>query len=119
SFSGFTICLGDTGTKKVLFVPVKNGSATVGGMTGATAIVLSTWHHCAFVFDQGNGNTCTLYVNGTLDTAAANTAAWAFNSQVIRLSTMLDTFWARMIGYMAEVGWWNVKLSAGEIAALA
>jgi hypothetical protein len=95
---------------------VVNGGAAV--MSSSGTMVANTWQHGAGV--TASSNSRTAYRNGTAGTT--NTTARAMsglNRFIVGARYSAGSLGAYFDGQLAEVGLWDVVLSAGEIAALA
>lgn len=95
---------------------VTNTGFTFGATTTA-AVTANVWHHGCAVFASNNSRTA--YING--GNSATNTDTLNLNtptSVVIgaRYNTTLGFYFG---GDLAEVGIWNVALTAAEVASLA
>jgi hypothetical protein len=96
---------------------VDNGTANVTVTTPITA-PQNQWSHTCCIFQSATSRTC--YANGgsaTTNTTNRGTQVTA-NSFVIA-ARYLTGIGAYMVGRIAEVGLWNVALTADEIASLA
>jgi hypothetical protein len=87
------------------------------GASTSTGVAAGTWHHAAAVFTSNVSRTA--YING--GNSGTNTSSLTLNtptSVVIgaRYNTTLGFYFG---GDIAEVGVWNVALTAEEIASLA
>jgi hypothetical protein len=77
------------------------------------------WHHCAVTYDQSVGGSVTLYVDGTLDTTALNSAPWFWPSgQTIELGqdNLYDGgYWRNYTGLMDDFRIYDRILTPSEI----
>ena len=114
SFSGFSFVL--NGGPPNLFL--KDGTGIVLNVIGTTDAADGAWHTVGFVARQASGGTGRVYVDGVDEASGANSAAWTFNGQALRLGLHQDAFWSPFVGDIAEVAIWDVELDANEFAAL-
>lgn len=118
SLNGFGLIMNNTAGKLQLYG--KNASTQVFGTNGSATVNDGKWHHVALVVDTSttsNANIC--YVDGVVDATMTASAGWSMSGQALRFGKSNDTFWSGYVGNIAEAAWWNVKLTAAEIAALA
>lgn len=85
-------------------------SSAVGGTVSA-----DTWHHGAAVFT--NSTSRQIYLDGAAGTPASGTRAIATYDRISIGRRILSE--AYLDGHVAEVGFWNVALTAAEINSLA
>lgn len=78
--------------------------------TGCTS---GKWHHACGVFSAANSR--TVYLDG--GSSATNTTSLSPTINQTEIGAFRSGFW--FAGDIAEVGVWNIDLSAAEIAALA
>lgn len=99
-----------------------NGGVAPGGNinTVGAAINDGNWHHFAATFDRtGAANNCRLFKDGVYNTQGTIGANWVQGGQTMVVGSASDSFWARYVGDLAEVGVWTCKLTDEQIAALA
>lgn len=90
--------------------------SVVSTFTGST-IVTNTWNHACGVFASNTSRTA--YFNGSAATTNTSTVTQnAFDDLRIG-ARWATTLGVGMRGLLAEVGVWNVALTAGEISSLA
>jgi hypothetical protein len=112
---GDVITLTDDGT---IFVQARASSGNANVFAGTKVVNDNIWHHIAYVYDQGESGSISLYVDGVLDTSQANGRAWAWPaSQPIELGRSEDSFWRVYVGLMDDFQIHNRMLSQSEIAA--
>ena len=102
------------GSTPVGAASVQSGTASQSSFSGTAA--LNQWHHAAAVFASSTSRTA--YFNGSA--ATANTTA-STPTGINRLNISgryLTTLGAFFQGAIAEVGIWNVALTADEITSL-
>lgn len=98
-------------------VTVANNFNSLGSSPGA--ISAGAWNHVGISFDKALGGTCSLFKDGAVVASGANAYAWDFFSVPIRIGDSTDGFWTGLVGMIAEVAWWDVKLTGDEFKALA
>jgi hypothetical protein len=114
---GTVITISDTGT---IFVQAQTNYQNANVMIAATPVNDNTWHHIAYVYDQSDSGSNSVYVDGVLDGTQPNGRAWAWPAgQAIEVSSSQDTFWKNFIGLMDDFQIHNRILSSNEIAATA
>jgi hypothetical protein len=112
---GDVITISETGT---LFVQARTNYQNANVFSCATPVNDNAWHHIAYVYDQSDTGSITIYVDGVLDGVQGNSRAWAWpESQPIDVGSSSDTFWKNFIGLMDDFQIHNRMLSAAEIAA--
>jgi hypothetical protein len=78
------------------------------------------WRHFYADFGYSNGDAGRLCVNGIQEASGTNSNSVNANTHIpARLGKSNDTFWGGFVGSLAEVAFWQVKLTDAEIAALA
>jgi hypothetical protein len=93
--------------------------------SGTPAMNDGNWHHCAFNFNQNNGQSNELFLDGTSVGAANASADWGWThsgdiSENIDIAKDPGGFYANYTGSLADYALWTgVQLTADEIAALA
>ncbi|MER8431383.1 LamG domain-containing protein [Mesorhizobium caraganae] len=89
-------------------------------VSSTTTVNDGNWHHVALNFDTQNGGSNTLFIDGRQEATANSSAAWPINFTGELFLGSAPTFWPSYVGDLAELGlWFNRKLDAAEIAALA
>ena len=77
------------------------------------------WHQVAFVYDQAAGGTDTFYVDGVASGSVKHAGAWRWPvGQPIELGRSHDSYWQKYQGMLDEVRFYDVALSAAEVAKL-
>ena len=77
------------------------------------------WHHVAFVYHQAPGGTDTFYVDGVASGSVTHPGAWSWPAaQQIELGRSHDTYWQKYNGVLDDVRFYNVALSAAELAGV-
>jgi hypothetical protein len=80
----------------------------------------NTWHHVAYVYDQANGGTVSLYVDGVLDSTGQNSGAWAWVAdQQLEIGKSHASFWSAYTGFLDDFRIYDRKLTGPEVAAVA
>ncbi len=83
-----------------------------------TGLCDSTWHHACFT-DDGAGN-CVAYLDGASVGTATHSTASAFTTNKTAIGALARPTLASFYnGTIAEVATWTIKLTAGEVKALA
>lgn len=98
----------------------KTGVQTAATGNGVT-VNNGAWHHIVENFNYASGGTNTQYVDGAVDGTPVNSsAAWAAGggSCVRRIGRAADAFWGSFTGSIAEVGFYNRRLTTDEVSAL-
>jgi hypothetical protein len=88
---------------------------------GATTIALNTWQHIAATFVGTTPCTVTLYYNGAVDVTGTATNLGTVNATRTSIGITPGNLGAGLrpwSGSLAEIGMWDVALTAAEIAAL-
>ncbi len=112
---GDVITLTDDGT---IFVQAFANYAHVNAFAGTAVVNDNAWHHIAYVYDQSDSGSISIYVDGVLDTSHANSLAWSWPAaQPIELGSSHDTYWRVFSGLMDDFQVHNRMLSASEVAA--
>lgn len=119
SREGFIVFINDDATSSVEAQLKNTGGAAVVDIVGTTGVRDGAWHHVCLTWGRGTGDTCRIYIDGSDEANASPSAAWAFNSQVVRLAESIDTFWVDLSGDLADWRWYDRQLSADEVASLA
>jgi len=89
------------------------------GLVGTTVLDNNVWHHCCVTIAKPAG-TCIIYVAGSQE--STTTASQIANDYTDTYPVLIGVERTETLffgGSMAEVGIWNVVLTAGEILALA
>src|ERR1044071_1377772 len=112
---GDVITLTDDGT---IFVQAFANYAHANAFAATKVVNDNVWHHIAYVYDQSDTGSITIYVDGVLDTSNPNSLAWSWPaSQPIQLGSSHDTYWRVFSGLMDDFQVHNRMLSASEVAA--
>src|SRR5262249_12875108 len=112
---GDVITLTDDG---VIFVQAETNYAHANVLTGTKVVNDNAWHHIAYVYDQSDSGSISIYVDGVIDVSQANVTAWAWPAtRAIELGSSEDGFWRVFVGLMDDFQIHNRMLSAAEIAA--
>lgn len=112
---GDVITLTDDGT---IFVQAHTNYNNANVITGTKVVNDNIWHHIAYVYDQSESGSISIYVDGALDISQANSQAWTWPaSRAIELGSSEDTYWRVFVGLMDDFQIHNKMLSASEIAA--
>src|SRR5262249_47442801 len=112
---GDVITLTDDGT---IFVQAQTNYGTANSFAGTVVVNDNVWHHIAYVYDQGDNGSISIYVDGVLDTSNPNAKAWAWPaSQPIELGRSEDTYWRAFVGLLDDFQVHKRMLSSSEIAA--
>jgi hypothetical protein len=115
SSQGDIMSLTDDGT---IFVQARTNNGNANVLSGNKVINDNVWHHIAYVYDQTDTGSISIYVDGVLDVSQANNQAWAWPaSQPIKLGRSDDSFWRAYVGLMDDFQVHNRMLSASEVAA--
>jgi hypothetical protein len=101
------------------------GPAALGVDPGSGTITTGVWHHAALTYTSGNTGTIRGYLDGGLD--GSTNSANSPNTYIIMPSSGGCTFYfgndpafsRPFNGVVADGSYWNVPLTAFEIAALA
>lgn len=120
SGGGITMYLNHTGFPGQIIMLAKDlggGARITAG--GAAVVNDGNWHHICWNFQVANGAANDLYIDGVADGTANSSAAWSFGANDFRAGRVTDTFFAAFVGTLAEVAWFNVRLTAAEIASMA
>ena len=113
--NGDVITLTDDGT---IFVQARTNGANANVFAASRVINDNTWHHIAYVYDQSDTGSISIYVDGVLDTSNPNSKAWSWPAnRAIELGSSEDTYWRVFVGLMDDFQIHNRMLSAAEIAA--
>jgi len=89
-------------------------STTVNGY-----VVDGNWHHVAVTYGQSTNDAVTLYVDGAVDTAVTNPAAWSWpTNQEIELGRSHDPYWYVFDGQMDDFRIYNRILTAAEVSTI-
>lgn len=96
-----------------------DGTTARVNLTSTASVNTGSWLHIGVNFNTANSSTQQIYINGSLDTSGAASAAWSFASTTVTLGDPADAFWASYNGEVAELGMFDRNLSADEMAALA
>lgn len=115
STNGMIVYLNTTG--KVTVVS-KNASANPIVIIGTTSTQDGNWHTVVLTFDRASGQAAALYLDGALEGSTTSVGTFTFNSQAVRHGKAQDGFWANFVGSLAEMAWWNVRLTTDEIGSL-
>ncbi len=115
SSSGIALLINPTGTVNL---QAKGGSTIVANPKSTGTIIDNAWHHVAVKWDQAAGGQMLIYIDGSPDGSAANTAAWAFADQNTMIGDSPDTYWEEFAGRIDDVQIYNVVLSDGDIGML-
>ncbi len=82
-------------------------------------VIDGNWHHVAVTYDQTASGSVAVYIDGTLQTSQANTAAWSWpTTQQIELGRSHDTYWQEYGGQMDDYRIYNRALTATEIGII-
>src|SRR5262249_27589766 len=101
-----------------IFVQARTNFSNANVVTGTKVVNDNVWHHIAYVYDQSDSGSISIYVDGVLDTSQANTVAWAWPpNRAIELGSSEDGFWRVFVGLMDDFQIPTRMLSAAEIAA--
>ncbi|HEY5914025.1 MAG TPA: LamG domain-containing protein [Verrucomicrobiae bacterium] len=74
------------------------------------------WHHVAYIFNQAQGATVSVYIDGTLDTVApANRDAWTWSERQIEIGLSWDPWWRVFNGELDDIRFYKRQLSPSEI----
>jgi hypothetical protein len=108
-------------TRAVQFAFVTSAGSVLGVSFNSVSVSADTWHHAvATVSGTGSGTVFTTYFNGQAGTTATDTLSPVGNIDSVivgaRYGASVGLF---LDGQIAEVGIWNVALTAAEIASLA
>src|SRR5438270_5423549 len=71
---GDVITLTDTGT---IFCQARANYANANVFSGTAVVNDDTWHHIAYVYDQSDTGSISIYVDGVLDISQLNNRAWS------------------------------------------
>jgi hypothetical protein len=77
------------------------------------------WHHCAVTYDQSVSGSVSLYIDGTLDSSALNSAPWFWPSgQTLEIGrdSLYDNYWRSYTGLMDDFRMYNRILTPAEIS---
>jgi hypothetical protein len=114
---GDVITLNDAGT---LFVQAREGNQNKNAFAGTAVLNDGQWHHVAYVYDQSEGGSTSLYVDGVLDATQANSGAWGWPAtQQLEFGSSHDPFWKPLDGFLDDVMIHNRQLTEAEITATA
>src|SRR5262249_22674429 len=112
---GDVITLTDDGT---IFVQARTNWGNANVFAGTRVVNDNVWHHIAYVYDQRDSGSISIYVDGLLDSSNPNNQAWSWPaSQPIELGRSEDSYWKTFIGLMDDFQIHNRMLSSNEIAA--
>jgi len=93
---------------------------SVDGPNATASVSTGTWFHVAGVFTSNTSR--TIYLNGG-NSATNTTSVTPISLSELGIATYYrdsaDTYDQHLVGYAADIGIWNVALTAGEIAELA
>ncbi len=110
------VALQFTTTPNIAAAQTDSAGTTVSGNSGTAST--STWNHCAGVFESSTSRTA--YVNGVAGSLNATANTFTAPDTVRIGATVISAALANyMNGRVAEVGVWNVALTASEIESLA
>lgn len=88
-------------------------SGSAGNLTA------NQWNHVGLSISQPISTPWQLYCQGALINSGTSGYAWDYNGALpFRIGDSTDGFWTNMTGDIAEVAWWNQRLTADEYAAL-
>jgi len=88
--------------------------------TTAANVTDGTWHHVAYVYDQGASGFASVYVDGVVDTTAANTLAWSWvPDRQIEIGASHETWWSGFTGFLDDFRIYDRILTASEVADVA
>lgn len=102
--------------------PVQAGAFTGGAFISAdttAGYATGTWSHACAVYTSTSSR--TVYLNGG-NSATTTTTVSAFTPNALRVAVFINSFGTKQFwfdGRMAEVGIWNIALSATDVASLA
>jgi hypothetical protein len=115
---GATITMREDG---LLSFQAADGTAVRCQFNSTTSVMDDRWHHVAYVFNQAAAGTVTCYIDGVASGSGTNQSpSWSWNpSQQIEIGRSHDTTWRRFEGELDDVRFYNVELSAANIALLA
>ncbi len=112
---GDVITITDDGT---IFVQAQTNYSGANSFAASKVVTDNAWHHIAYVYDQSDTGSISIYVDGVLDTSQANSQGWSWPAtQPIELGRSEDPYWRVYIGLMDDFQIHNRMLSAAEIAA--
>lgn len=112
-------------TNGAVIVLSKSGGIEVqstGGVnfTGNISVVDGYWHQVTVTYGQTTNDAESLYIDGVLDTSAANTGTWAWpTNQEIELGLSHDPYWYAYDGQIDDFRIYNRILTADEITTVA
>src|SRR6266704_5719392 len=87
---GDVITLTDAGT---IFVQTFANYSRANTIAGTAVVNDNVWHHIAYVYDQSDSGSISIYVDGALDTSNANSLAWSWPAaQPIELGSSHETY---------------------------
>jgi hypothetical protein len=71
----------------------------------STTLNDNNWHHVGVVFDQSEGGTITIYIDGVNDSQnGGNSKAWSWPSgQQIEIGRSHDSFWQAYNGLLGDI----------------
>jgi hypothetical protein len=72
----------------------------------------------AVTWDQASGGDMLIFIDGSPDGSATNTAAWAFNSQNVLMGDSPDSWWEEYEGRLDDVRVYDYELTQSEINAI-
>jgi len=91
-------------------------SGSANTFHSATVLADDAWHHVTIVYDTQGTGTVTVYVDGSLDSVNANTAAWSWPAgQQIELGVSHDGYWMKFNGFLDDVRFYNRMLDNTEV----
>ncbi|HEU0040493.1 MAG TPA: LamG domain-containing protein, partial [Verrucomicrobiae bacterium] len=97
---GDVITLTDGGT---IFVQARGSGGNANAFAGNVMINDNNWHHVAYVYDQSDSGSISIYIDGVLDISQANGRAWSWPaSQPIALGSSPDSYWRVFVGLMDD-----------------
>jgi hypothetical protein len=101
---------------KFVFWSAATGRADATALVGTTQYAFGTWYHVVAVRDASGRR---LYVNGVLEAADSDTAAWSTSSANWRIAHSLAFFadGGRAAGVLDEIAFYPTALTAEQVAA--
>lgn len=117
SFNGFNFNTNGASPNRMQ-ASAKAGSGSGFGCSDATVNASDgNWHNAVGRFVRSASGTIDLMVDGTSATQSSGNPAWDPTGQVLRLARSVDGFWTDYVGEIADLAWWNVRLTADEARA--